>query len=140
MKAGHTTPSPRYPEPQPVSGLRTAIEEAKRERPINFLDLLERASRVVAGQFEITVEELLGPSRTRCIAEARVALYLLLRENSRASLTYIGTPLGKDHGTILSGCRRAADLIATDADYAARVARCRASLMAASSAPNSSLP
>ena len=38
MKACHTPPptptipSPRYPEPQPVSGLRTAIEEAQAER------------------------------------------------------------------------------------------------------------
>ena len=205
MKACHaaplrtpTTPSPRYPEPQPVSGLRRAIEEAQQadaasKNPAGLLpcpfcgsfslrlvkgltnvscdhcaaegpfsscpkearlgwnnrvvfivpttaanprlaELLKRASAVVAEQFDIVLESLLGKRRFRSVAEPRMALYLLLRENTKASLDEIGELLHKDHGTISRGLSKARALLDIDAAYAARVARCRAILQEVASA------
>jgi len=198
MKACHaaplrtsTTPSPRYPEAQPVSGLRQAIEEAQqadaaRKNPAGLLpcpfcgssavrlnrkgsgvicdycaaegpfsnskeralwrwnsrvvvtsppaetlrlsETVKRVAAVVAEQFEISLESLLGRGRFRQVTDPRMALYLLLRENTRAATRQIGDSVGRNHNAIRNGLTRASALLDIDPEYAARVARCRAVL------------
>ena len=119
--------------------LNQAIEQARRPLPSTaFETLLTKAIATVCEQFEVIPDALLGNTRTKNVVEPRIALYRLLREHSKASLTEIGDALDKDHGTILSGCRRAAALAETDSAYAAKLNRCREQIKTAlAAAPDS---
>lgn len=56
---------------------------------------------VTAEYFDTTIDELVGPSRTRAIASARqIALYLC-RELTDLSLPKIGQAFGRDHTTVM---------------------------------------
>ncbi len=63
--------------------------------------------QAVCSHFELSSEQLAGPSRARDITFARhIAMYLLQRYGSH-SLNSIGQLLGgRDHSTVLNGCRR----------------------------------
>ncbi len=67
------------------------------------LNQLER----VAGATGISVDQIRGSSRrTEVVLARHVAMYLL-REEAHCTLAYIGRILGgRDHSTVLHGCRR----------------------------------
>ena len=83
-------------------------------------ELLQTACRV----FNVTVEELLGPSCARRIAYARFALAWAMRKHDPSrSFQAIGATLGgRDHATILHAIKRAEELARDDADYARQLA------------------
>lgn len=83
-------------------------------------DLIKTTCRV----FEVTVEELLGPSRARRVAYARFALAWAMRKHDpRRSFQAIGEALGgRDHATILHAIARAEELARNDQDYAHQLA------------------
>ena len=61
---------------------------------------------------------LLGPRQTRALARPRqLTMYLLRQHCVGASLPAIGHFMGRDHTTVLYGCRRAAELLARDAEF-----------------------
>ena len=61
---------------------------------------------------------LLGPGQARALARPRqLTMYLLRRHCAGASLPAIGHFMGRDHTTVLYGCRRAAELLARDAGF-----------------------
>ena len=69
----------------------------------------------VAFHFGIGVAALQGRSRSQSIARPRQIAMFLIREEIGASLPQIGAMLGgRDHTTILYGCKRIADLIEED--------------------------
>ncbi|MCC6190417.1 MAG: chromosomal replication initiator protein DnaA [Anaerolineales bacterium] len=69
----------------------------------------------VAGFYTVTSAALLGPDRTKEVALARQVAMYLLREETEASLPAIGEALGgRDHTTIMYGCRKIADMIERD--------------------------
>ena len=51
--------------------------------------------------------------RMRWMVEVRYAIFLLLREEAKMSLTQIGDVLGKNHSTVLYGLKTAKDLLDT---------------------------
>jgi chromosomal replication initiator protein len=86
-------------------------------------DLLPRRSKVqpdevvrrVADTYGVSVENLLGESRSRQIAFPRQIAMYLLREEANISLPQIGDVLGgRDHTTILYGCEKIADMLERD--------------------------
>jgi hypothetical protein len=63
-------------------------------------------------------KDLLGRGQARPLTRARqLAMHLLRALCPGASLPAIGHLLGRDHTTVLYGCRRAAALLARDAAY-----------------------
>lgn len=51
--------------------------------------------------------------RMRWMVDVRYAIFLLLREEAKMSLTQIGDVLGKNHSTVLYGLKTAKDLLDT---------------------------
>lgn len=62
----------------------------------------------VAREAGITPADILGRSRVHAIAVARQEAMLRAREHTSQSLPQIGRSFGRDHKTVLHGCRAAA--------------------------------
>ncbi|MCW2405055.1 chromosomal replication initiation ATPase DnaA [Sphingobium sp. B1D7B] len=56
---------------------------------------------------------------------ARIAAYRLIREELKYSYPRIGRIMRRDHSTVMSGIRRANELLATDPNFAAAYERAR---------------
>jgi len=76
---------------------------------------IENIQKTVAGYFKIRVADLLSKRRTRSIARPRQFAMALAKELTSHSLPEIGDAFGgRDHTTVLHGCRRIAALRETD--------------------------
>ncbi len=70
---------------------------------------------VVASEFGISMDELVGRSRSRDVALPRQVAMYLMREEANASLPQIGEALGgRDHTTVMYACEKVADMIERD--------------------------
>lgn len=73
------------------------------------------AEQVIAGVarfYNLPVAALIGQERTKDIAWARQVAMYLIREETEASLPFIGEALGgRDHTTVMYGCKKVADEI-----------------------------
>ena len=87
----------------------------------------ERIANAIAQAFGVSREQLAGGSRTRRVAEARMAMLALSRElgGRYATLSDLGRHFGIDHGTVLHACRRVPALCSIDAEFAERVRMAR---------------
>ncbi|MGI9200446.1 MAG: chromosomal replication initiator protein DnaA [Woeseiaceae bacterium] len=112
--------------------LRRVIANSRfTERPINLefakealRDLLavqarlvsiENIQKTVAEYFKIRVADLLSKSRSRSVARPRQVAMALAKELTNHSLPEIGDAFGgRDHTTVLHGCRRIEELRNTD--------------------------
>ena len=76
---------------------------------------IENIQKTVADYFKIRVADLLSKKRTKSIARPRQIAMALAKELTNHSLPEIGDALGgRDHTTVLHGCRRIADLRKTE--------------------------
>jgi chromosomal replication initiator protein len=72
---------------------------------------IENIQKTVADYFKIRVADLLSKRRTRSIARPRQVAMALAKELTNHSLPEIGDAFGgRDHTTVLHGCRRIASL------------------------------
>jgi len=100
-------------------------EEALREvfakhEPRNLT--CEDVMRVVATYYNVTVDDLKGPRRTREIATPRQVAMFLCRELTDSSMSRIGEAMGgRDHTTVLHGCDKVAEDIRTSEAFASLV-------------------
>lgn len=95
----------------------TRITRAETVRTITDGELLA----LVAGYFELTVEDLAGRSRKAAMTTARAAAAAALRQRGR-SLREIGTVLGRDHSTARDLADRGAAVLGADSELRRRVA------------------
>ncbi|HZJ81564.1 MAG TPA: chromosomal replication initiator protein DnaA [Guyparkeria sp.] len=76
---------------------------------------LDNIQRTVAKYYNLKLQELIGPRRTRSIARPRQIAMALAKELTSHSLPEIGESFGgRDHTTVLHGIRRVAELRETD--------------------------
>ncbi|MCH8301228.1 MAG: chromosomal replication initiator protein DnaA [Proteobacteria bacterium] len=76
---------------------------------------IENIQKTVADYFKIRVAELLSKRRSRSIARPRQIAMALAKELTNHSLSEIGDAFGgRDHTTVLHGCRRIAALRETE--------------------------
>lgn len=76
---------------------------------------VENIQKTVADYFKIRVADLLSKKRTRSIARPRQVAMALAKELTNHSLPEIGDAFGgRDHTTVLHGCRRVESLRETD--------------------------
>jgi len=102
---------------------------------------LQSVLEATARYYRLSIEELAGRSRTKVVAQARQLAMYLAREDTRASLQQIGDALGgRDHSTILHGCSKITDLIASDHVLAQDVANIRQSMREFSTIPRNVQP
>ncbi|WP_323040628.1 chromosomal replication initiator protein DnaA [Gemmobacter sp.] len=80
---------------------------------------IEEIQRKVAEHYNIRLSDMIGPKRLRAVARPRqVAMYLSKQLTSR-SLPEIGRRFGgRDHTTIMHGCKKIEELMATDSQLA----------------------
>jgi chromosomal replication initiator protein len=83
---------------------------------------------VVARAFNLTVERLLSPDRSRAVALPRqIAMYLMRETN--LSLPQIGQALGgRDHTTVMYACDKVADMLERDDQFRRQVVQIRQKL------------
>ena len=82
----------------------------------------DRVIQLVAETFGVSVDDLLGRSRSRHIAFPRQVAMYLLREVSELSLPQIGTHLGgRDHTTIMYGWEKIPALIQKDTTLKSKI-------------------
>jgi chromosomal replication initiator protein len=76
---------------------------------------IENIQKTVADYFKIRVGDLLSKKRSRSIARPRQIAMALAKELTNHSLPEIGDAFGgRDHTTVLHGCRRIVSLRETD--------------------------
>ena len=69
----------------------------------------------VAAYYNSSPDALVGPDRTKDVAMTRQVAMYLIREETDASLPAVGDALGgRDHTTIMYGCKKIADMIERD--------------------------
>ena len=69
----------------------------------------------VADFYNTTTQALIGPDRTKDLAQSRQVAMYLIREETNASLPAVGDALGgRDHTTIMYGYKKIADMIERD--------------------------
>lgn len=82
--------------------------------------------RAVSHEFAVPVAVMRSPGRVQSTVVARQTAMYLARTLSGQSLASIGEFFGgRNHATVLHACRRAAEQLATDPEYAQRVHRVR---------------
>ncbi len=80
-------------------------------------------AEAVAAVYMIGVADITGRERTKAVAEARLAVYVIARRCTRLSFPEIGTALGgRDHTTVMSGLKSAEQLRRKDRWFASTVA------------------
>ena len=137
VAAGIVAPSlPARADPSPARPARRATAPvpappAARSAPPagpRMAEVLEAVARAA----DLAPEQLLGPGHNRSTARPRqLVMYLLRTLCAGASLPTIGYFLGRDHTTVLYGCRKAETLLQRDAAFQALHARARGALAAA---------
>ena len=82
----------------------------------------EKIIELVAREWKITEDDLLGRDRSQKIAEPRQVAMYLMRKETDASLPQIGEVLGgRDHTTVMYAIEKIANQIETKADLRKRV-------------------
>jgi chromosomal replication initiator protein len=78
---------------------------------------IDNIQRTVAEYYKIKISDLLSKRRSRSVARPRQVAMALSKELTNHSLPEIGDAFGgRDHTTVLHGCRKIAQLRETDAD------------------------
>jgi chromosomal replication initiator protein len=89
----------------------------------------EKVVDIVAREFNLTTDHLLGRERTREVALSRQVAMYLLREESNASLPQIGLALGgRDHTTVMYAIEKISDMLERDDQLRRRVVSIRQQL------------
>jgi chromosomal replication initiator protein len=85
---------------------------------------------VVARAFNLSVDRLLSPDRSRDVSLPRQIAMFLMRETN-ISLPQIGQVLGgRDHTTVMYACEKIADLLERDDKFRRQVVQIRQQLYA----------
>ena len=80
----------------------------------------------VAGEFGVSVENLLGPDRRQEVVLPRQIAMYLLREDANFSLPKIGNAMGgRDHTTVMYACQKITDMLERDDKLRRQVIRIR---------------
>jgi chromosomal replication initiator protein len=92
---------------------------------------IRKIQSAVASSYEITVDELLSPSRAARIAWPRHVAIHLARELTDSSLNTIGEAFGgRNHATVLHACKRVSERLVSDPEIASELESLTRSLSA----------
>ena len=83
---------------------------------------VEKIQEVVCDHFNISSDLLQEKTRKREVVQARQLAMYFCKNYTKASLSYIGSQIGKkDHATVLYACKAVADLMETDRKFKVQV-------------------
>jgi hypothetical protein len=116
---------PPPPPPKPKPSIVFENVPAPMKMPLHIVTI----QGAVAARFGVTRSDFLGPSRKQDVVVPRHVAMFLLRELAGMSLQQIGQRFGgKDHTTVLNGCERTVERMASDPKFAAVVNELREEL------------
>src|SRR5258708_16628298 len=97
---------------------------------------LQAVIEATARYYRLSVAALSGRQRTKIVALARQLAMYLAREETSASLLQIGEALGgRDHTTVMHGCTRIAEALASDPSLAQDAENIRQMLVSVNALP-----
>jgi len=73
--------------------------------PVRLRVTMKEICQEISDLYGVSVDELLGPKRTKSISNARQHAMYLMAEQRHLSLPRIGSFFNRDHTTILHGVR-----------------------------------
>ena len=129
---------------QPVAAVVPAVVEPAPPLPKKRLGLgprstaIGRAKQVVAAfakAFEVDVDAILSPRRSRKVARPRQAAMYFLHVEMEMTTTPLGKLMGRDHSTVLHAKRVVSALLITDDEFSQRYHRAVRALRAIWSSP-----
>lgn len=83
---------------------------------------VDKIQEVVCDHFNLTPEMLQERTRRREVVQARQLAMYFCKNHTKASLSYIGSQIGKkDHATVLYACKAVTDLMETDRKFKIQV-------------------
>ncbi|MCD6440799.1 MAG: chromosomal replication initiator protein DnaA [Candidatus Marinimicrobia bacterium] len=83
---------------------------------------IEDIQKIVSTEYSINLDSLVGKSRTKEIAEARMIAMFLAREHTDLSLKTIGLYFGgRDHSTVVHACKSVEERVGVDERFANRI-------------------
>jgi hypothetical protein len=77
----------------------------------------------VCNMYDVTPESLNSKTRKRKCVEARYVIFYILHKICRYSQQETGDIFGKDHATVLYGCKTIIDFISIDKQFEAKIER-----------------
>jgi hypothetical protein len=109
-----TMPLRRYVEPTELISRRRTYET--RKRTPDYMSISATILKMVAREFDMPVEDLTGPKRTKQYCIARFVAVGIMTEMTKISLPAMGRRLGgRDHTTIIHAQKQAAKLFSSEA-------------------------
>lgn len=106
-----------------IADLAARIERGERPGADSEEASFDRIMRAVAEAFGVRPGDITGPGQARQVVRARQAALLLGRRLTGHGLVALGGMVGgRDHSTVLYSIRRAEARLASDADFARRIA------------------
>lgn len=100
----------------------TTTPQVLPELPVDAVSI-DRIKAEVMKNYSIKLLTLIGPKRHTTAARPRMVAMWLCRRLTSASYPEIGAALGgRDHSTVISGCRKIERLLLTDRDLFTRIA------------------
>ena len=103
-------------------------DQATIQRRLSVADILQATAHF----YQLNLSDLVGKSRHADITNVRHLAIYLAREETGASLSEIGSALGRNHSTVLYSYNKIADQIDTDAELRHNIQRLRERLYNAS--------
>ncbi|MFP4547510.1 MAG: chromosomal replication initiator protein DnaA [Fidelibacterota bacterium] len=99
--------------------LNEIVGDAAIESNINYS--IENIQEVITGKYNINLDTLVGKSRKKEIAEARMTAMYLARKYTSLSLKSIGLYFGgRDHSTVVHACKWVEDKLENSEEYQRR--------------------
>lgn len=90
------------------------------KKPFDRYALIHRLVEIASEVWEVDAGELLGRRRTRRVSEARQAVSLVATRLLNRTTVEVGKALGRDHSTISTAAKEAADRLLANPEYARR--------------------
>lgn len=89
------------------------------EEPASRQVTIESIKKTTASHFNIRLTDMVSKKRSKMIAFSRQVAMYLAREMTQASLIDVGDAFGgRDHSTVLHACRKIAEMVKSNNDFA----------------------
>lgn len=102
-----------------IARVKEILADQARRRP--RVVTIERIKEAVSEVFAISMKDIMSRRRLKPMVRARHAIAYAAKKLTDESYLQLGAALGRDHSTIVSGVKRAEDLILADKAYAEKI-------------------
>ena len=84
-------------------------------------EIIRTVSEIVCRRYKLDFQRLVSPGREQSITLPRQIVFYLVRSIGMVPFSRIGESFGRDHGTVMHGCRSVEDRISTQESFAQQI-------------------